>query len=545
MVAPTAKNGTAKKGGVENQPYCFHPDLEKPIVYFACTDPGFMERTAHELRADLLHLPECRLAMESAQTIRRESGEAPTSAAQIIGHVSGRRDDGKVTHEEVTAVCGLFDLYDGKAVPDPAGVEQNLRKTLRKRLRHAIAQAAVAEFNNDEGWEQLDELRRREQALGGNKPDGARQLVTRKAADVRPQSVRWLWFQRIALGKLTLIEGWPGLGKTLVALDIAARVSRGAPMPLEPAGATPVPCTVLIVSYEDDAADTLRPRLEAAGADLARCHIVDGVRDPATGETVPPVLPLDLPELERSIMRTGAALVVVDPLMAALDGKVDSHRDQDVRRVLSQVRSIAERTGAAVVLVRHLRKTNATGQAITAGQGSIGIIGAARGAHVVGVDPSDDDPNPKKRRRVFAPIKNNVGADDVPSMAYRVVARHIGDGTIVAPIVDWCGESEATADDLTRPPALAEKDTAVSEAANWLKAELVAGARGSRSVRDLQVAAKKDGIAWRTIQRAKDQLGVVARKPSLDGGWCWSLPLEGAVGDFNDQVEPFNLEPTP
>lgn len=163
--------GQAKKGGVQDQPYNFPEPQERAIAFFASTDPRFMMRAAHELRSDLMHLPECRHAVESAQTIFREMGRGPQHPTEVIAHVAGRRDDGKLTQEQLHAVMGLFDLYDGAQAPDPMATEEHLVKVLKKRLRHAIAQAAVAEYN-EEGWEQLHEMLRREEALGAGEGGG-------------------------------------------------------------------------------------------------------------------------------------------------------------------------------------------------------------------------------------------------------------------------------------------------------------------------------------------------------------------------------------
>src|SRR5262249_22936941 len=152
-----------------------------------------------------------------------------------------------------------------------------------------------------------------------------------------------------------------------------------------------------------DAADTIRPRLEAAGADLDRIHIFHAVR--REGHEVIPSLPENLPELERAIRDRHAELVVIDPLMAYLGGGVDAHRDQDVRRALAPLAKMVERTGAAGLAVRHLNKGGASGgNPLYRGGGSIGIIGAARSGLLVARDP--DDPE----RRVFAVTKSNLAA---------------------------------------------------------------------------------------------------------------------------------------
>ncbi|MGI9050608.1 MAG: AAA family ATPase [Rubrobacteraceae bacterium] len=218
-------------------------------------------------------------------------------------------------------------------------------------------------------------------------------------SSVEPEEVSWLWPSWLALGKLALVDGDPGLGKSAMTLDLAARVSAGKEFPdgaeCEPGGAG-----VVLLSAEDGLADTIRPRLDAAGADTSKILALATVPD-ADGQDRLLSIPEDLPIIEKGIRRVGARLVVVDPLMAFFSGDTDSHKDQGVRRALAPLSGLAERTGAAVLVVRHLNKA-AANNPLYRGGGSIGIIGAARMAFVVGKDPQDEN------RRVVASTKNNL-----------------------------------------------------------------------------------------------------------------------------------------
>lgn len=158
-------NGQSRGKGAQDRPYGFPDSVERAIVFHACTKPGFMLRTAHAVRPELLHLPECRHAMESAQTILRDTGLAPTSKEQVFAHVARRREDGTLKHEEVMAVCGLFDVYDGQAVPDAAGIEEQLAATLRARIDLDTAYAAASAIGTGDTSE-VKELLRRKEALG-------------------------------------------------------------------------------------------------------------------------------------------------------------------------------------------------------------------------------------------------------------------------------------------------------------------------------------------------------------------------------------------
>jgi hypothetical protein len=321
---------------------------------------------------------------------------------------------------------------------------------------------------------------------------------------VTPEHVSWLWPGRLPLGKVSLLDGDPGLGKSTVTLDIAARVSRGWPMP-DGTGAGE-PAGVVIVSAEDGLADTIVPRLAAAGADLSRIVALEKVPDEEGGH--PFVIPDDLASLERAIADAGARLVVIDPLMAFLSGGTNSHRDQDVRRALARVHDMAERTGAVVLVVRHLNKT-AGGPAVYRGGGSIGIIGAARSGLLVARDPDHDD------ARVLASTKSNLCAP--PSS----LGWHLEDTESGVARVVWDGPSEHGADALLSLPTSGDERTSREEAKDFLREFLSAGPVGAK---ETQNAARESGISDATLRRARLDLGVVLERAGFQGRSMWSLP---------------------
>jgi hypothetical protein len=321
---------------------------------------------------------------------------------------------------------------------------------------------------------------------------------------VTPEQVSWLWPGRLPLGKVSLLDGDPGLGKSTVTLDIAARVSRGWPMPDGTGGG--YPAGVVIVSAEDGLADTIVPRLAAAGADLSRILALDKVPDEKGGH--PFVIPDDMPFLVRAIVGASARLVIIDPLMAFLSGGTNSHRDQDVRRALARVHDIAERTGAVVWVVRHLNKT-AGGPAVYRGGGSIGIIGAARSGLLVARDPDRDD------ARVLASTKSNLCAP--PSS----LGWHLEDTESGVAHVVWDGPSEHGADALLSLPASGDERTAREEAKDFLRDFLAAGPVGAKEV---QAAARELGISDATLRRARLDLGVVLERAGFQGRSMWSMP---------------------
>ena len=328
--------------------------------------------------------------------------------------------------------------------------------------------------------------------------------------DVEPESVEWLWYGRIPLGKITVLDGDPGLGKSTLSLDVAARVSRGVPLPgdelrIGAAG-------VVLLSAEDDLADTIRPRLDAAGADVSRIVALREVLD--GDEWRPPTLPDDIAWVRSAIDRVDARVVIIDPLMAYLSGGIDAHKDQQVRRGLHRLAILAEETGVAIILVRHLNKAPG-GNPLYRGGGSIGIVGAARSGLLVGRDPGDDT------RRVLASTKCNL-APPVASIAFHLET--IGDTSRVA----YDGESTFSAQSILAEPVGDDERSAQDEAVMFVKDVLAAGAM---SAKDIKKLAREAGIADRTLDRAKRKAGVVSTQLGFHQGWIWELPTDDHASD--------------
>lgn len=337
-----------------------------------------------------------------------------------------------------------------------------------------------------------------------------------RLSEVKPEPVEWLWPGRIALGKLTLIAGDPGLGKSFLTLDMAARVSRGWAWPGAP-DEPGAPGGVVLLSAEDGIADTIRPRLDAAGADVDRIVAVEAIRtvgDHGRESARTFDLSRDLPALEAAIQSVdGCRLVVIDPLTAYLGG-VDSHKNAEIRGLLAPLSAIAERYRVAVVTVTHLNKSGG-GPAIYRTMGSLAFAAAARAAWVVSKDK--DDP----RRRLMLPLKNNI-APDMGGLAYRI--EPVGAGGY--PVVTWePGPVNVNADDALAADRGDDERTERDDAAEWL-ADLLA--HGPRPARDVERDARDAGYSIATVRRAKAVLGVVSRKPAFGGPWVWTLPAQDA-----------------
>jgi hypothetical protein len=332
------------------------------------------------------------------------------------------------------------------------------------------------------------------------------------ASEVAPKPIAWLWRGRVPLGKATMLDGDPAQGKSTLSIDIAARVTTGAPMPGETEGREPA--GVVIVSYEDGDADTIVPRLLVAGADRDRVLIFRLDH--------PPTIPNDVHLIRDAISQVSAKLVIIDPLMAGLSGKADSYRDQDMRRALQPLAALAEETGAAIVGIRH-RPKESRRNAVTSGIGSIGIIGAARAGLLVANDPDyPHDPS----RHLLAATKANLSAL-APTLRYRtksVKVRVLATGDVIETVaIGWDGESPLRADDLVAEAAAQGGHGRAAAAADALRVLLADGPVDARAAED---GLKAQDFSEYAIKEAKRHLAVISEHigDGPTGRWVWRLP---------------------
>jgi hypothetical protein len=330
-------------------------------------------------------------------------------------------------------------------------------------------------------------------------------------ADVAPETVAWLWFPFIPKGKLTIIEGDGGIGKSWLTCAIGSAVSHGRGLPASEPFETG---NALFLSAEDGLADTLRPRLDAVGADVARIYALD---EPLTLDAA------GLLRLESSIIEHAPALVVIDPLFAFTGGKVDIHRANEARSITAPLSAIAERRGCAIVAVRHLNKSRGGGNAGNAGMGSVDFYAAARSVLLVGKDPDDES------KRALCQIKNNLAAFGEPQ-GYTIEG-----GQFV-----WTGASDLTAGRILSFASDNDERNVQTDALDFLRATLRDGARPAK---ELYSEAKHEGLTIQNLRTARTRLGI---KPVKEGGefggkgakWMWSLPstqdVEGSENTAQD-----------
>ena len=332
-------------------------------------------------------------------------------------------------------------------------------------------------------------------------------LVGSLLSNLTRQRIDWVWRGRIAAGKLTVVDGDPGLGKSTVIEDIAARITRGGALPGDDPGTPRAARGVVWLTAEDGDADTILPRAMIAGADLERFLVVAELPDGSL-----PTITQSLETIEAAVRAMGAALLVIDPLVAYLAGDTNANRDQDVRRALAPLKGMAERTGVAVVAIRHLNKT-AGSNALYRGGGSIGIIGAARCGLLFARDPDDET------RCLVATSKSNL-ATMAPTLAYRLEGVPGEDAARVV----WEGTSGHGAAALLATPDDDGDRDALDDAKDFLLDILREG--GRTPVKAIQAAARDAAIKEITLKRAKAALGVRSDKEGFgrEGHWIWFLP---------------------
>jgi hypothetical protein len=323
-------------------------------------------------------------------------------------------------------------------------------------------------------------------------------------ADIAPQAVSFLWKPYLPLGKLTLLEGDPGQGKSWLAAAIAAAGSRGRGLPgldVFP------PFRTLFLTAEDGLPDTLRPRLESLGAD---CGAVFACDQPLALD-----LESGLGTLTQALATFAPRLVVVDPLVAFLGRATDIYRANEVRSVLAPLVKLVEQHGCALLAVRHLNKAK-LGRTLYAGQGSIDFTAAARSVLLAGSAAEDADAH------ALIHIKSNL-APHGPALAYHLL-----------PAFLWQGPSRLTANDLLAAAAPADEASAEDDARTFLRSTLAGP--DPLPARLVLNAARDAGISQRTLKRAKRKEGVRTTRRGFGAGstWLWSLPEAGAEGEQMD-----------
>lgn len=322
-------------------------------------------------------------------------------------------------------------------------------------------------------------------------PKRRKALHYHKLIDVEREEVQWLWYPYIPAGKLTLLEGDPGQGKSWITCALAADLSAGRPLPGQ---TSPLPPQkILMLSAEDGLGDTIRPRIEAMKGNMENIYVSDDyfILDPQ-----------GVKDMEDLMRTTAATLVFMDPIVAYMGGKVDMHRANEVRGLMTALAEAGKRTGSAIVAVRHLRKA-AGGKAIYSGIGSIDFTAAVRSVMQV--------QETKGGTKFMYHAKHNLTPKG-NSLAYALIDNRF----------EWQGplseEPEEPGKVSTKPKALALAET-------FLFDTLRDGPVSSLTIMERAAA---QGIARATLERAKKGLATSSKGPD---GWVWNLQAREGMGD--------------
>lgn len=335
-----------------------------------------------------------------------------------------------------------------------------------------------------------------------------------RASDIKVRPVLWMWADRIALGTLALLGGREGIGKSTVAYQLAADVTRG----LLPGVNLGTPRSVIVAATEDSWEHTIVPRLMAAHADLERVYRVD-VHTYA-GFVTGLSLPRDLGALEQSVKDVGASLILLDPLMSRLDANLDTHKDAEVRQALEPLVRIADNTGASILGLIHLNKSVTT-DPLTMLMGSRAFAAVARAVLFCMVDPDDET------SRILGQPKNNLGRTDLPTMAFRIVSQHVTDteeGPVYTGRVDWQAETPRTLTEVLEAASEgSENRTATQEAGDWLT-DWLTSQGGTDESASIKREGLKAGHSQDSLKRARRRIGAVSTAEGFPRRTFWTLP---------------------
>ncbi|MBV1734243.1 MAG: AAA family ATPase [Candidatus Desulforudis sp.] len=321
-------------------------------------------------------------------------------------------------------------------------------------------------------------------------------------ADVKPQKVEFLWDPYLPRDKLILVEGNPGDGKTYFSLALMSGITRGF-LPGVNGQLSPItPQNCLYIGIEDGIGDTIRPRLDATGADVSKIFTMTGTK--VAGEIVPWSFD-DIKTLDETMSRIQPALVVIDPLQGFIGSHVDLYRANETRPKMAALAQLAEKHHAAIMIIRHLSKSG--NQALYRGLGSIDFTAVARSVLLIG---KEDD----SELRVMIHLKSSC-APAGPTQAF--VLSNTG--------FAWAGTTATTADDLLFTEKKKPGETKLDRAMDWLEDFL---ADGPKTKQEVDKAARRKGINVRTLRTAKEKLKVKSckRPGEQHSPWVWRLPDE-------------------
>lgn len=346
----------------------------------------------------------------------------------------------------------------------------------------------------------------------------ARTISFTRASDIRPEPVHWLWEGRVALGTLALLAGREGIGKSTIAYDLAARITRGR----LPGVFKGEPKSVAVVATEDSWSHTIVPRLMGADADLERVLRVDVVTSDGLEGSLS--LPQDIRALARLLHQENVALVLLDPLMSRL-GNLDTHKDAEVRQALEPLVALANRSGCAMLGLIHLNKSGSN-DPLSLIMGSRAFAAVAR---AVLFAMNDEEAG----RRYLGQPKNNLGRVDLPSLEYSIQSAHVADaedGPIITGVVSWGGEVDQSIRELMEATGeAAEAVTATAEAAVWL-VDYLTTVGGTAASAKIKLEGKAAGHSESALKKARIRKRISTESSGFPRVTYWSLPATNQSG---------------
>lgn len=334
-----------------------------------------------------------------------------------------------------------------------------------------------------------------------------------RGTDITPEAVQWLWPGWIAAGKVNILGGAPGTGKTTLAGAMTATVTTGGRWP---DGARSPVGSVVIWSGEDDPADTLVPRLSAAGADLRRVYFISGIQEDGEHRAFDPAHDVEL--LRRKLEEVGdVRLLIVDPIVSAISG--DSHKNAEVRRGLQPLADLAAAMRCALLGITHFTKGTAGREPVERITGSLAFGALARIVIVAAVRQEEDG----SCTRMLLRAKSNIGPDS-GGFVYSLFQTELKEVPgIFASYAAWGDPIDGTARDLlASADERADSDGGTLEDAKRFLAGLLED--GPQPTKAIRADADGAGYSWATIRRAQKALGIEAIKEGMRSGWVWSMP---------------------
>lgn len=344
-----------------------------------------------------------------------------------------------------------------------------------------------------------------------------------KAAALQIEPIHWIWTGWLAAGKIHILAGVPGTGKTSVAMALGATITIGGRWP---DGSLAQVGHILLWSAEDDPADTLIPRLIAAGANLERVHIISSaLGNDGRPRAFDPATDMDSLSDHIALMDIKPALLIIDPIVSAVAG--DSHKNAEVRRSLQPLVDLAMSRKIAVLGITHFTKSTAGSDPIDRVTGSLAFGALARIVLVAAKIPDD-----RGGGRVLARGKSNIGRDD-GGFRYDLQVHQVLPGIETTHVLWGARMAGSARDILAQAETIENLDDrcASSEASDWLRHQLAAGPQNAN---DLLQAAKRDGISTKSLRTARKKLGVQSTKGAFAGGWVWHLPGATTVATHSD-----------